>query len=233
LPKIEQARVWFGATAAIVAAGLVIQLLVVATASHSRWGSIPARLFNVLCYFTIESNLIVGVTCLLLAMRLDRPSAAFRVFRLIGLVGILITGIVYHVAIAKLVEFDGWALVADQLTHTVVPVMAVVGWFMYGPRGQTSWPVIRLVLLYPIAYISFTLVRGRIVDFYPYHFIDVASLGYGKVAANGAWIALLFVAAAAGYHGGSTAGSAATRASYVRIRAATWGVQPRSSISTA
>ncbi len=77
--------------------------------------------------------------------------------------------------------------------------MTVVGWLMYGPRGQASWRVIRLVLLYPLAYIVFTLVRGRIVHFYPYHFIDVPSLGYGKVAANGFWIALLFLAAAAGY----------------------------------
>ena len=189
MSRITQARLWFGATAAMV----------VATASGSRWGSIPARLFNVFCYFTIESNLTVGVTCLLLAIRLERPSLTFRVFRMIGLVGITITGIVYHVAIARLVEFDGWALVADQLTHTVVPIATVIGWLMYGPRGQASWRVIRLVLLYPLAYIVFTLVRGRIVHFYPYHFIDVPSLGYGKVAANGFWIALLFLAAAAGY----------------------------------
>jgi hypothetical protein len=211
LSRIAQARIWFGATAATVGAGVTIQLLVVATASHSRWGSVPARLFNVFCYFTIESNLIVGLSCLMLAVRPERGSTAFRVLRLVGLVGITITGIVYHVAIARLVEFDDWALIADQLTHTVVPIMAVVGWLMYGPRGQASWGVIRLVLLYPLAYIVFTLVRGRIVDFYPYHFIDVTSLGYGKVAANSVWIAVLFVAAAAGYRqidgrlaGGST-----------------------------
>jgi hypothetical protein len=33
---MEQARIWFGATAATAAAGLVVQLLVVATAEHSR-----------------------------------------------------------------------------------------------------------------------------------------------------------------------------------------------------
>ena len=102
-------------------------------------------------------------------------------------------------AIARLVEFDGWALAADQLTHTVVPVMAVAGWLMYGPRGHASRRAVWLVFLYPLAYITFTLVRGPIVDFYPYHFIDVPALGYGKVAANCAWIAVLFVAVAGGY----------------------------------
>jgi hypothetical protein len=76
------------------------------------------------------------------------------------------------------VEFDGWALVADQLTHTVVPIMTVVGWLMYGPRGQASWPVIR---------------------FYPYRFHrrDVARLRQGR--RERLLIALLFLAAAAGY----------------------------------
>jgi hypothetical protein len=195
------ARIWFGSTAAVVAAGLVIQVLVVATAGSSHWGSIPARIFNVFCYFTIESNVILGVTCLLLAIRLDRRSQTFATFRLIGVVAIAITGLVYHVAIAHLVEFDGWGLVADQLTHTVAPVAGVAGWVVAGPRGLTSWRTVGLVLLYPLGYITFTLARGPIVHFYPYHFIDVTALGYGKVAANCVWLAGLILAVTAAAHG--------------------------------
>lgn len=197
---VSPARLLFGSTAAAVFAGLVVQVRVVATAGHSPWSSIPARIFNVFCYFTIQSNVIVGVTCLMLAIRLDRRSRAFAVCRLVGVVAITITGIVYHVAIAHLTEFDSWALVADQLTHTVVPIATMVGWLLFGPRGLTSWRIAGLTLLYPLAWMAFTLVRGSIVDFYPYHFIDVDTLGYGKVAANGVWIAFLFVAVAAGLH---------------------------------
>lgn len=193
------ARMWFGATAAAVAAGLVIQLLVVATAASSRWGSVGARLFNVFCYFTIQSNVLVGIGCLLLWLRVGRDSAGFAVLRMIGLVGITITGIVYHVAIARLVEFDGWALAADQLTHTVVPTMAVAGWLLYGPRGLAGRRTVVLALGFPAAWIVFTLLRGPIVHWYPYHFIDVTSLGYGKVAANCVWIATLYLGASAGY----------------------------------
>jgi hypothetical protein len=117
-----------------------------------------------------------------------------------GLVGITITGIVYHVAIAQTVEFDGWGLIADQILHTGVPIAAVVGWLMFGPRGQISWRIAGLALLYPIAWIVFTLIRGPIVNWYPYHFIDVITLGYGKVAVNCVWIALLFLAVSAGFH---------------------------------
>ncbi len=190
---------WFGATAVAVAAGLVIQLLVVATAASSRWGSVGARLFNVFCYFTIQSNVLVGIGCLLLWLRVGRDSAGFAVLRMIGLVGITITGIVYHVAIARLVEFDGWGLVADQLTHTVVPILAVAGWLLYGPRGLAGWRTVFLALGFPAGWIVFTLLRGPIVRWYPYHFIDVTSLGYGKVAANSVWIAILYLGVSAGY----------------------------------
>lgn len=191
---------WFAATALTVLVGLAVQLPVAATNDHGVFPTAAGRIFNVFCFFTIDSNVIVGVTCLLLAIRLDRPSTVFRVFRLMGLVGITITGIVYHVAIARLVEFDGWALVADQITHTIVPIAAVVGWLMYGPRGMVSWRIAGLALLYPIVWILFTLIRGPIVDWYPYHFIDVITIGYGKAALNSLWIALLFLAVSAGFH---------------------------------
>lgn len=211
------ARIWFGFTAAMVALGLVIQVLVVATASHSRWGSIPARVFNVFCYFTIESNVILAVTCLLLAIRLERRSQVFATFRLTGVVGIAITGLVYHTAIAHLVDFDGWALAADVLTHTVAPVAGVAGWVVAGPRGLTSRRTVCFVLLYPFCYLAFTLVRGPIVHFYPYHFVDVTELGYGRVAANCVALALLVLAITAAAH---ALDGVLARATRMRSRAA-------------
>ena len=101
-------------------------------------------------FFTIQSNLIVGVTTLLLAIRLDRTSLVFRVFRLMGIVGIVVTAIVYHVAIRAFLHLDSWALAADHLLHTVVPVLAVYGWLRYGPRGLTSATVARLTVLFPL-----------------------------------------------------------------------------------
>src|SRR5260370_9858861 len=60
------------------------------------------RGFNTFAFFTVQSNLIVGATTGLLALRLDRPSTVFRTFRLIGLVAITVTGVVYHVALASI-----------------------------------------------------------------------------------------------------------------------------------
>jgi hypothetical protein len=58
--------------------------------------------------------------------------------------------------------------------------------------------VARLTVLFPLAYFAFSIVRGAIIDWYPYTFVDVSTLGYGKVLLNAVWIALLVFAVAAG-----------------------------------
>lgn len=196
---IRWAKPWFALTALCAAVGIGISVYTSATHASVFGGSPLNRALNVFAFFTIQSNVLVGIGCLLLWLRVGRDSAGFAVLRMIGLVGITITGIVYHVAIARLVEFDGWALAADQLTHTVVPTMAVAGWLLYGPRGLAGRRTVVLALGFPAAWIVFTLLRGPIVHWYPYHFIDVTSLGYGKVAANCVWIATLYLGASAGY----------------------------------
>ena len=62
----------------------------------------------------------------------------FATFRLIGLVAITVTGLVYHVALAALFDLQGLDQLGNQLVHTMVPILAVVGWLMFGPRRLTS-----------------------------------------------------------------------------------------------
>ena len=164
-----------------------------------RFGDSPlARALNNFAFFTIQSNLIVGGTCLLLAINPNRSSTVFRVFRLTGLVAIAVTGIVFHVSLSGLLELDSWALASDRLLHVVVPVMAIVGWLAFGPRGLTSARVAKLTVIFPLAYMTFTIIRGPLAsDWYPYPFADVKVLGYTKVIINGLWIGLLFVSLAA------------------------------------
>lgn len=192
------ARWWFALTAAAVVTGLVIQTVVVVTADEAIFDSNTGRIVNMLCYFTIQSNILVGVSTALLALDLDRPSMVFRVVRLTGVVAIAVTGVVYHVAISGLHELTGSAAVADQLTHTVVPLMAVGGWLVFGPRGLTSARVAWWTVAYPLAWGALALIRGPIVDFYPYTFVDVRDHGYVRVLVNMAIVGALFLGLAAG-----------------------------------
>ncbi|MHB1615373.1 MAG: Pr6Pr family membrane protein [Actinomycetes bacterium] len=192
------ARPWFAATAACVATGVIISVFTAVNNTNGYFQSGVARGFNTFAFFTVLSNLLVGVAAVALAARPDRSSSAFAVLRLTGVVAIIVTGVVYHVALARLADLESWDLVGDQLVHTVVPVLAVVGWLAFGPRGLTSAQVARWSLVFPVGWLVFTLIRGAAVGFYPYPFVDVSHLGYFKVLVNCVWVSLLYFALAGG-----------------------------------
>jgi hypothetical protein len=195
----EKARAWFALTALAVLVGIIVQVAVAAGAKPPvRFDAATERALNVFVFFTIQSNLIVGGTSLLLVLEPKRSSTVFSTFRLIGVVAIAITGIVFHAVIAQTLDLESWPLVADRLLHLVVPVMGVLGWLMFGPRGLTNRRVMWLSLLFPVLWLAFTLIRGAIIDWYPYHFIDVVHLGYVRTVINCLWVALLTLAVAAG-----------------------------------
>lgn len=180
------ARVCFGATAACVLAGVAINAITAADNNGGHFNPAAARAANTLAFFTTWSNLLVGLGTLLLAVRLDRSSTAFAVLRLSGLVAIISTGVATGVGFefAQTHHLKGWAAVWNVLLHTVVPVMAVVGWLLIGPRRIVSRRVASLSVIFPVCYLAFTLIRGAIVHWYPYPFIDVTQLGYGRAALN-------------------------------------------------
>ena len=190
------ARPWFAATALCVAAGVALSVYT-AVQTPGHFHSAVARGFNTFAFFTILSNLIVGATTLLLAVKPDQTSTVFKTFRLIGLVAITLTGIVYHVALASVLDLDGIHQFGNQLVHTVVPLLAVIGWVAFGPRGLTSARIAGLSLLFPFCWLAFTLIRGAVIHWYPYPFIDVTRIGYGKAILNCFWVALLLFGLAA------------------------------------
>jgi hypothetical protein len=181
-----------------VLAGIVIQLFVSSSNEAFFGGSSLNRVLNVFAFFTIQSNIIMGVVCLLLALNPERSSAVFAFFRLTGLVAITVTFVVFHVVLSRLLDLDSWAQAANQLQHTVVPILSIVGWLAFGPRGLADARTVRLSVVFPLLYMAFTVIRGPLAsDWYPYPFVDVHTLGYVRVAINSLWIALLFIGFAA------------------------------------
>lgn len=198
MTKSVAGRVWFAVTAVVVTAGIIIQLVVTATTSDGYFPENPDRVFNVFAFFTIQSNLLLGATTLLLALNRGGDSLLFRTLRLNGVLCIAVTGIVYHVALAGLDELSGGAAVANLLLHTITPLLGVLGWLFFGPRGQTDATVVGWSIVYPLLWLVFTLIRGEGTGFYPYPFVNVSEHGYGRVLLNCLLVALLFLALAAG-----------------------------------
>jgi len=193
-----EARVFFVLTAAVVGAALVIQLPLTATNEESFFTTPAARMVNLFFFFTILSNLLVAFTSIVLAISPQRRSRAFSAVRLAALVQIVITGVVYRLLLASTNETEGAGAVADTLFHVVVPIMAVVGWLVFGPRGRLDRRVIVWSTLIPLSWLAVTLVRGAILGWYPYPFIDVLEIGYVRAGVNIAGITTAYLALAGG-----------------------------------
>jgi hypothetical protein len=200
MPTSTLARACFGVTALVVLVGLAIQLPVAMDNTEGFFDTPAKRGLNMFTFFTVQSNILVGVSTALLALDRARPTTAFRTLRLTALVGITLTFIVFHLALRELQDLTGQAAVADFLLHTASPLLCVGGWLLFGPRGQTSRSTVLLSLVFLVAWGTFTLVRGEIVGWYPYPFMEPFEHGYLRVALNLVLVGAIFVGLSAGAH---------------------------------
>jgi hypothetical protein len=185
--------------ALVVLGSLVIQVALVvrgagdANTGQELPGGLGERLVSTFSFFTIQSNVIVGVVAFLLALQPLRDGRAWRVARLDSLLGITVTGIVFLTLLAPLLRLSGWSLVASDGLHTVSPILAVAVWLVFGPRPTLTWGSVAWAFAWPAAWLVYTFVRGAIVHWYPYPFLDVTTLGLGRALLNSV---LIMVAAA-------------------------------------
>ncbi len=189
--RATAARLWHGLTAAVCTASLVLQLVLVLIRDND---TALTRVIRLLSYFTIESNLIVAVVSWTLVADPQRDGRGWRIARLASVVCIAVTGVVYVSVLRGLFDLTPAGRVADTGLHYVTPLFVVVGWLLFGPRPRVDLRTVGLMLLFPIGWLAYTLVRGEIVDAYPYPFVDVAAEGYAVVAVNCVVVTLVFVA---------------------------------------
>ena len=154
---------------------------------------LPGRLFDYLGYFTHLSNLLVAVVMTMLWRNAHRVSRAFRVLRLDTLIMISVSGLVFAVVLAPTVELRGWEYLSSSLEHYITPVLTIIVFIVFGPRGLVRPSTILPALILPLAWVAFALVRGAVITSYPYDFIDVAKHGYGTVFVNIAGVVALGV----------------------------------------
>lgn len=191
-------RLLAAVTTLVVVVGIAFQLHATATSTGGFFTSKAARIANIFCFFTILSNLLLAATNAVLVVDPYRTTTVFSAARLTGVLSMIVTGVVFHLALRGLHDLHGTAAVADFLLHTVSPIMAVVSWLVIGPRGVVSRKVVGLTLVYPVTWLIATLIRGAIVDFYPYPFLDATTHGYLRVTLGCLLVAALFLGLAVG-----------------------------------
>ena len=67
----------------------------------------------------------------------------------------------------------------DVVLHKIFPIVVVLDWILDPPMTRLTFRDALLWLVFPLAWIGLTLVRGAIDGWYPYPFLDPANGGYG------------------------------------------------------
>ncbi|MBA2276391.1 MAG: Pr6Pr family membrane protein [Chloroflexia bacterium] len=149
---------------------------------------------NFWSFFTIQSNLFAALVLLAAAWRMrdPRPSSWFDLVRGAAVVYLSTTGVVYGLLLSgyqeELQTTIPWV---DTMLHRLIPLVMVADWLIDPPSRGIDRRAATIWLLYPLAYMVYSLVRGPIVDWYPYPFLDPGAAGsYGVVALYCVGIAL-------------------------------------------
>ena len=178
--------------------GFGIELVVAITDGPGIAPTHAERIVRLFSYFTIQSNLLIGGVSLALAMDPRRDGRTFRVLRLVALLCIAVTGVVYNTVLRGIVELTGAGLVSNTMLHLLAPLFAVIVWLWAGPRPRVTASTVWWSTVYPLAWLVYTFLRGAATSWYPYPFLDVNTLGYAGALTNAALVAVVFLVLAWG-----------------------------------
>ena len=206
-----RARLALGVNAVVAWLGVVLTVVLSAVGAYrdvpvdpgmygdtgAGFAGAVSRTVDTLSYFTIWSNIVVALSVTLLLARPLRDTWLRRVLRLDGLLMITVTMIVYQVVLAPSIDLAGWSLLTDPVLHLVTPILTLLVWLVFGPRGWLTARLVPAALIVPVIWVGWMLLRGVFVDAYPYDFLNVVDLGYAVVLRNVFFVLVLGLAISA------------------------------------
>ena len=138
---------------------------------------------TVFMYFTIQSNLailLIALIGLCLILLKKDIKYVWYVIKLVGTVSISITGLVFCSVLAPTMESGAWKM-TNVLTHVVVPLSAIIDFFVVGIYTKYRRIDILYVVIPPILYLIYACI-GYVADWkftnttnYPYFFLNWGS----------------------------------------------------------
>ena len=196
--------------------------LVGTLASLGIFDNINAIRWDFYVHFTnISKFFCLGVmfTALFQTIRKKEDSyvKAAPMLKFIGILGILLTFLVFNIMLAGAEGRDPQAnwRIGSLLFHVLLPIMYIADWFLFYERKQCKWYYSIASIGFPLAYVIFLLIQAIILGFdssilipttttpliYPYFFVNIETQGIPGVLM---WIAILsvaFVAVGFGFYG--------------------------------
>ncbi|MES2092603.1 MAG: Pr6Pr family membrane protein [Actinomycetota bacterium] len=156
---------------------------VVALVFRFLWGLGSATFTpgNFFAYLTIQSSILfltVTIIAAIVALRGRDDAPWLDLARATVLSSTVSSGIVFALIIeqagARGFRIDvPWS---DVALHFVLPGVALLDWIIGPGRGRAPWRSITFVLVFMLGWGLVTLLRGPIVGWYPYFFLDPAQL---------------------------------------------------------
>ena len=163
-------------------------------------------------HFTNISNFLclgVMLTALIQTAKKKEDSyvSAVPMLKFIGMLGILLTFLVFNMMLAGAAGRDPQAnwRVSSLCFHVVLPILYIGDWFLFYQRKQTKWYYPLASIAFPLAYVVFLLIHAIILKFdssilipttttpliYPYFFVNLETQGVSGVLM---WVGILSVA---------------------------------------
>ncbi|TAL14414.1 hypothetical protein EPN95_03075 [Patescibacteria group bacterium] len=139
---------------------------------------VPTNFFS---FFTIESNLFAAVILILSAIFIIRKKsfAQFDLLRGAATLYMVTTGIVFSILLAGIENSVLTAVPWDNtVLHYIMPIVLIADWILDPPKKAITFKRALLWLIFPLVYVTYSLMRGAIVNWYPYPFLNPASNGY-------------------------------------------------------
>ena len=167
---------------------LTLAALVRQLAIHWALGFSLGNFFG---YYTILSNLFAGCVLLLSAF-VTMSNRRVETLRFISVVNMTLLGIVF---VTLLRETDLGKLLpwVNFVHHYLMPVVVLGDWLIIPPRGRLEKRDVFIALSFPLAYLVYSLIRGRMLGWYPYPFLDAGVVGgTGNVVLYIAGITVVF-----------------------------------------
>ena len=162
-------------------------------------------------HFTNISNfLCIGVMLAALIQTVKKNEDSFvtavPMLKFIGMLGILLTFLVFNIMLAGAEGRDpqaNWRISSISF-HVVLPIMYIVDWFLFYERGKCKWYYPVVSTAFPLAYVAFLVVQAVILKFdssilisgtktpliYPYFFVNLETQGVDGVLM---WVGILSV----------------------------------------
>ncbi len=163
--------------------------------SRAALGSFnPVNFFS---FFTIQSNILAAIVLLLTGLRAredEAPSLARDLVRGAAVAYMTTTGVVYGLLLTgyndALQTSVPWV---NNVLHRLMPLVMISDWLLRPPGHLLTFRQALIWMIYPLLYLVYALVRGPLVGWYPYPFLDPGNVGgYPVVALYAVGIAIGF-----------------------------------------